>query len=254
MGRVIAFGDIHGCSLALSSALHAIRPAQDDTLVMLGDTIDYGLDSRGVLDQLIDLEGSCRLVSLLGNHEEMMLSARQSQKAREFWLNCGGVATLESYGFGAQLAHIPARHWQFLERCLPFYETRTHLFVHANYRPYLPLIKQRGEMLRWRSLGDFLPGPHVSGKVAVVGHTPQTTGEVLNLGHLLCIDTCVQGGGWLTALDVTTGEIWQVDEQGQMVTSSNGLWEVEHGPQCNESHSLDYRSASSNSFQNRANS
>lgn len=133
-------------------------------------------------------------MSLLGNHEEMILSARHSRKALEFWLNCGGVATLDSYCFGARLADIPERHWRFLERCRPFFETDTHLFVHANYLSDLPLTEQPGEVLRWRSLDDFLPGPHVSGKAAVLGHTPQTSGEVLNLGHLLCLDTFIQGG------------------------------------------------------------
>jgi serine/threonine protein phosphatase 1 len=215
-GRVIAIGDIHGCSMALASVLGAIRVSPEDTLVVLGDTIDCGLDSRGVLDQLIDLEARCRLVALLGNHEEMLLSARQSRKALEFWLNCGGVATLESYGFGARLADIPKEHWRFLEGCLPFFETDTHLFVHANYLPSLPLKEQTGELLRWLSLEDSVPGQHVSGKIAVVGHTPQMTGEVLYLGHLLCIDTFVQGGGWLTALEVATGQVWQADEKGRM--------------------------------------
>jgi serine/threonine protein phosphatase 1 len=214
--RVIAIGDIHGCSMALASVLQAIRVSQKDTVVLLGDFIDYGLDSMGVLDLLIDLEGSCRLVALLGNHEEMMLSARHGRTALEFWLNCGGVATLESYGFGARLSDIPERHWQFLECCLPFFETETHLFVHANFLPSLPLREQSGEVLRWRSLEDSVPGVHVSGKVAVVGHTPQMTREVLDLGHLLCIDTYVHGGGWLTAIDVATGQVWQADERGRM--------------------------------------
>ncbi len=108
------------------------------------------------------------------------------------------------------------RNWRFLERCRPFYETDTHRFVRANYLPALPLREQPVEVLRWRSLEDCVSGPHVSGKVAVVGHTPQTSGEVLNLGHLLCLHTFVQGGGWLTALDVLTGQVWQADERGRM--------------------------------------
>ena len=110
MDRLIAIGDTHGCSLALASVLRALRPSQEDTLVVLGDFIDYGLDSKGVLDLLIDLEGRCRLVPLLGNHEEMILAARRSREALEFWLDCGGVATLDSYGFGARLVDIPERH------------------------------------------------------------------------------------------------------------------------------------------------
>jgi len=118
---------------------------------------------------------------------------------------------------------IPERHWRFLERRRPFFETDTHLFVHANYLPGRPLKEQPGEVPRWRSLDDFVPGPHVSGKAAVVGHTPQTSGEVLNLGHLLCIDTFVQGDGWLTALDVATGKVWQADERGRMRCDMSGV-------------------------------
>ena len=216
MARTIAIGDIHGCSMALASVLRAVQPSQEDTLVLLGDYIDCGLDSSGVLDRLIELESCCRLVPLLGNHEEMLLSARHSRKALEFWLNCGGVSTLDSYGFGTRLANIPERHWRFLDRCLPFFETETHLFAHANCLPTFALKDQPGDVLRWLSLEDFVPGPHISGKVVVVGHTPQTSGAVLNLGHLLCLDTFVQGGGWLTALDIATGQMWQADERGRM--------------------------------------
>ena len=78
------------------------------------------------------------------------------------------------------------------------------------------MTEQPADVLRWRSLEDFIPGQHFSGKVAVVGHSPQTSGAVLNLGHLLCIDTFVQGGGWLTAIDMSTAQVWQADERGRM--------------------------------------
>jgi serine/threonine protein phosphatase 1 len=65
-------------------------------------------------------------------------------------------------------------------------------------------------------LRQTVPGPHVSGKKAVVGHTSLKDGEVLDLGHLVCLDTYCWGGGWLTALDTTTGEMWQVDREGQL--------------------------------------
>ena len=55
------------------------------------------------------------------------------------------------------------------------------------------------------------PSPHVSGKRAIVGHSSQKSGEILDLGHLVCIDTYCYGGGWLTALDVDTDEVWQVE-------------------------------------------
>jgi serine/threonine protein phosphatase 1 len=70
-------------------------------------------------------------------------------------------------------------------------------------------------VLRWRSLREHQPGPHVSGKIAVVGHTAQKDGEILDLGHLVCIDTYVYGDGWLTALDVQSGQVWQVGQEGR---------------------------------------
>ena len=67
--------------------------------------------------------------------------------------------------------------------------------------------------MRWLSLHNHLP-LHVSGRVAVVGHTPQA--EVLNVGHLIALDTNCCDGGWLSALDVGTGQLWQADERGRL--------------------------------------
>jgi serine/threonine protein phosphatase 1 len=69
--------------------------------------------------------------------------------------------------------------------------------------------------LRWESLRDGIPDSHVSGKRAIVGHSSQKSGEVLDVGHLVCIDTYCYGGGWLTAMDVVTEELWQVDRHGE---------------------------------------
>ena len=85
-GRTIAIGDIHGCSTALAALLQAIDPQPDDTIITLGDYVDRGIDSKGVLDQLIALADRCRLVPLLGNHDEMMLHARDGRGDFQFWL------------------------------------------------------------------------------------------------------------------------------------------------------------------------
>jgi len=71
-------------------------------------------------------------------------------------------------------------------------------------------------VLRWESLKLRQPGPHCSGKTAIVGHTAQRDGEILDLGYLKCIDTCCYGEGWLTALDVDSGQVWQADKEGRM--------------------------------------
>lgn len=221
-GRTIAVGDVHGCSKALAALVKAIDPGPVDTLVPLGDYIDRGPDSCGVLDLLMTLETRCRLLPLLGNHEEMLVAAARDTNALRAWLSCGGVEALRSYGWvpggprRALAEWVPERHWRFLARCRGYYETETHIFAHAGYLPELPMDRQPGEVLRWRVTDARAARPHVSGKVAVVGHTPQRSGDVLDLGFLIDIDTNCCRGGWLTALDVRTGAVWQADRDGRL--------------------------------------
>lgn len=218
--RTIAIGDIHGCSVALNALLDAIAPRSDDVIVTLGDYVNRGPDSRGVLDRLIALERECTLVPILGNHDQVLLAALAAEpRALSDLIDMGGRSTLASYGAGriaeADLARIPPEHRAFLERCRDYYETDTHIFVHAQYVPYESMDEQSPVWLRWESLRDGIPDPHVSGKRAIVGHSSQKSGEILDVGHLVCIDTFCHGGGWLTALDVDTGETWQFDRDGR---------------------------------------
>jgi serine/threonine protein phosphatase 1 len=222
-GRTIAIGDIHGCSLALKALVDAIDPGPKDLLVPLGDYIDRGPDSRGVLDQMLALSERCVLVPLLGNHEEMLLAALEGQSELNYWLKFGGIAALASYGYSSGTdvrpdhlrALIPSQHLDFIKQCRDYFETVGHIFVHAYYEPDRPLQEQLWSGLRWTSLPP-IPARHSSGKVAIVGHTPQKSGEILYLGYLKCIDTYCHGGGWLTALEVRTGQVWQADAQGRL--------------------------------------
>jgi serine/threonine protein phosphatase 1 len=220
--RTIAIGDIHGCSAALAALLEVIAPGADDTLVCLGDFIDRGPDSRAVLDQLLALSKRCRLIGLLGNHEEMLLAALDDRAALARWLSNGGDQTVRSYGWDRGgprrrlLDLIPQSHRDFLASCRDHHETDTHFFVHAGYLAELPLKDQPPVALRWRVADATTAVPHCSGKVAVVGHTPQKSGEILDLGCLICIDTNCCRGGWLTALDVGAGRTWQVDREGRL--------------------------------------
>jgi serine/threonine protein phosphatase 1 len=214
--RTIAIGDVHGCSEALKSVLDAISPTSEDTIVTLGDYIDRGPDSRGVLERLVDLERTCHLVPILGNHDQTLLDVRAGKVPLEWLLDIGGTTTLDSYGRGRHIGLIPQSHFAFLERCIDFHETGTHIFVHANYFSTVSMDLQPFGMLRWESLRDTTPGAHKSGKIVIVGHTSQKTGEILDLGHLKCIDTFCYGGGWLTAVNVLTEEIWQADRDGNL--------------------------------------
>jgi len=212
--RTIVVGDIHGCRLALDALIEAIGLSADDTLVALGDYIDRGPDSRGVLELMLELEGRCRLVPLLGNHELMLVDALQHPSVFGFWLECGGDATVRSYG--GRMSNIPQEHLAFIGRCRRYYEIASHFFVHANYAAELPLDQQPDRLLFWEHLHVHVPPPHENGKIAIVGHTSQKSGEVLDLGHVVCIDTFCHGGGWLTALEVESGKIWQADRQGRL--------------------------------------
>ncbi|MEQ8849818.1 metallophosphoesterase family protein [Botrimarina sp.] len=216
MPRTIAIGDIHGCSLALDALLEAIRPAEGDCLVALGDYVDRGPDSRGVLERMLALEADGLLVPLLGNHEEMMLGAIRGSSPIGSWLRHGGIATLRSYGPRADLRDVPTEHQEFMLRCVPHFETDGALFFHANYVADEPLERQPAEALRWQNLAEHLPGPHVSGKRAFVGHSSQKSGEVLDHGYLVCLDTYCHGGGWLTAMDTESGQLWQAAADGRL--------------------------------------
>src|SRR5438105_2014099 len=122
--RVLAIGDIHGCLGPLDELLAWVNPAPDDLVVTLGDCVDRGPDTRGVLDRLIALKrGGMRLVCLRGNHEIMMLDAYHGGRDdRKGWLLVGGAQALASYGTlpgrSGTFADVPREHWDFLEHDL----------------------------------------------------------------------------------------------------------------------------------------
>jgi serine/threonine protein phosphatase 1 len=214
--RVIAIGDVHGCAAALRALVEAIEPSPSDTLIPLGDCIDRGPDSRGVIEELLQLRNRCRLVPLLGNHEEMMLNVIDGRPQPDDWYEFGGAATLASYGPRRSLDELVPEHVDYIRSWADCFQTDTHFFIHGGYEPERPLSEQHWPLLRWHTLRDHVPGPHISGKTAVVGHTSLKDGEVLDLGHLICIDTYCWGGGWLTALDAGTGRVWQADREGRL--------------------------------------
>lgn len=212
--RIIAFGDIHGCAHALDTLLDAIQPASEDLLIFLGDLVDKGRDSAAVLERLIRLSSECHVVLIQGNHEELMFGALQNEPTLRYWENCGGVATLNSYRFGAHLSDIPETHWELLRSCRPYFETESFIFTHANYQPDLAIEDQLPHDLRWAFLEPDLAKPHYTGKTFVVGHSEQKNSEILDLGFLICLDTACWKYGWLTALDVNSRQYWQASRWG----------------------------------------
>lgn len=215
--RILAIGDIHGCSTALDSLLNVVHLHPDDIIVTLGDYVNKGPDSKGVLDRLIALHKRGQLVPIRGNHDLIFLWARSlPQPCIQDLLS---PETLDSYrppspSEPAQISDVPKSHWHFLTHtCLNYWETEHHFFLHATADPDLPLDQQTHENLFWQKFRS--PRPHQSGKVMICGHTSQKSGQPVNLGHAICIDTRAYDGGWLTALDVNTGQIWQANQQGE---------------------------------------
>lgn len=216
--RILALGDIHGCSIALRTLLDAVQPGSDDLLITLGDYVDRGPDSKGVLDILLGLEKTTQLKPLIGNHEVLLMDAMAGQVDVEAWLRVGGHETLQSYAPEAgalSWKHIVPEHMEFLtQRCLRHWETENHLFVHANANAVFPLSEQTDDWLFWTRFEDSYP--HVSGKTMICGHTAQRTGRPALRPHAVCLDTWAYGDGWLTCMDVDTGEFTQANQAGQL--------------------------------------
>ncbi len=219
--RYLAIGDIHGCSQAFDQLLAVVQPQPEDIIITLGDYLNKGADSKGVVERLIQLAQTHRLIALKGNHEVQLLQARNHNFKHSSELQYLGIETLISYSKPDReptLKNIPESHWEFLEHdCLNSWETEHHIFVHANLDPKLPLQQQPDEHLFWTKF--IAPSPHYSGKTMICGHTSQKSGQPVNLGHAICIDTWACGGGWLTCLDVDNGQIWQTNQQGQVKKS-----------------------------------
>lgn len=209
-GRLIAIGDIHGYSKSLLKLLVMLPVRTSDTIVTLGDYVNRGPDAKGVIDLLIEIRDSCNLVSILGNHDEMMLESRQSTEAEARFCFCGGTETLLSYGTSGSINDVPESHWQFLSNCQDCYETERFIFTHANFCWYSHLVDQPRSLLRWTSLEDEPPKRHISNKIFVVGHTP---GPVRDFGSCICLDTGCGFGGLLTAMDLGSKMCWQVAEE-----------------------------------------
>jgi serine/threonine protein phosphatase 1 len=225
--RTLVIGDVHGCLAQLEALLDHAAPGGPDLVVFLGDLIDRGPDSARVISRVVALRRTSRVVVIMGNHEQMMLEARDSHEKHRDWLLNGGDATLRSYGgVRGTLRDVPPEHWQFLERELvPYVETDSHILVHANCYPDMLMDEQPDYMLRWERCDQI--APHDSGKVIVCGHTPQKSGHPMNRGYAICLDTHASGGAMLTCMELESGRVWQADARGAVVRTHISDFESE---------------------------
>jgi serine/threonine protein phosphatase 1 len=199
---VYAVGDIHGSLRKLRALLarcerHAGRRPM--TFVFLGDYIDRGPDSVGVIEAIMELQLRLKdqVIALMGNHEAVALEVIDGRTDADLWLREGGVATLDSYGVGSA-GELPLEHVAWLRRLPLRYDDGQRLFVHAGIDPDRPLDAQRGRDLIWIR-EPFLSDTRDHGRLIVHGHTPRTTGLPDLRSNRLNLDTAAVFGGPLTA-------------------------------------------------------
>jgi serine/threonine protein phosphatase 1 len=211
-GNLYAIGDIHGSLASLERLMEKINPdLQRDRLVFVGDYIDRGPSSKGVVDYIIRLKNLApagRVICLKGNHEAMFLDFLQGQ-AKEFFLFNGGLATLEDYwGDGwtdrDDLA-LPPDHRQFYQDLLLYYEAPNYIFVHGGLKPGLALAEQQEEDLLWIR-GEFITSQTDFGRRVIFGHTPFK--QPLLMPNKIGIDTGAVYGNFLTALKLPEEEFF----------------------------------------------
>ena len=210
--RLFIVGDIHGCLDPLKRMMDKIdwRP-EEDGLIFLGDYIDRGADSRGVVDYIIEVSNSSPLVQcLMGNHENILLDFLSTGDPRLLLLN-GGMTTLESYQVGEKLeeeALIPPEHVAFFENLYLYIELADYYVVHAGFRPGVEVEKQATEDLIWIR-EPFIFSDYDFGKKVIFGHTPLA--EPLVMDNKIGLDTGVVYGNRLTCLEIPRMKFYSVE-------------------------------------------
>lgn len=224
--RLIAVGDIHGQLDMLDRLLEQVGPQPSDQFVFLGDYIDRGQDSRGVIERLISFKQAFpQTICLRGNHDQLLLDAliemglRSGKRLRDLnsgfnrqtlltdmavFLSNGGMETLESYQID-NLTAFPGSHIEFLEDTQLYWRYKQFVFVHAGLEAGVELERQSPYTLLW----DRLSPPGENGIIHVVGHNP-TGGEPRFEEGCYHLDTGAVYGQALTACDVLTRATWQL--------------------------------------------
>jgi serine/threonine protein phosphatase 1 len=230
--RIYAVGDIHGradlldAMIALIERNNAERDKARTHVIFLGDYIDRGPNSSGVIDRLLHgIPPQLEPLFLKGNHEDFLLEFLSDPLVGPIWLQNGGDATLASYGvqqggfernfllkvsYFSKLAlefaeKLPPDHRAFYESLNLYFRFQDYFFVHAGIRPGVPLDRQSEEDLLWIR-NEFLQWPHDFGAVVVHGHTPVAWPE--DLENRIGIDTYAFQTGRLTAVGLEGSERW----------------------------------------------
>ena len=241
--RVYAVGDIHGRLDLFDAPIEAIeaddadRGAAETTVVLLGDLVDRGPDSAGVVARAREWQQQRAVRILAGNHEEMFLTSFEKTETLKHFLRFGGKETVLSYGLDRYAytqasveevqammhAKVPMEHREFLASFEDAISIGDYLFVHAGILPGVPLEEQRTQDLRWIR-EPFLSHAAPHGPVVVHGHTIREQPE--DRGNRIGIDTGAYSFGRLTALVLEGTErryLEAVDADGAITAAARML-------------------------------
>jgi serine/threonine protein phosphatase 1 len=216
--RVYCVGDVHGRDDLFREMGERVEADMEDpsfdhaVTVFLGDYVDRGFGSMGVIERLARGEWPTPMITLAGNHEDLFMAFLEDEGALEAWRGLGGLETLHSYGvdvgpamagrdFGAVrealAGRLPERHRHFLEALKVSTTIGDYFFCHAGVRPGVPLDRQdRDDLLNIRD--PFLLSEAEHGKLIVHGHTPSAAPEIRR--NRIGIDTAAYATGRLTCL------------------------------------------------------
>ncbi len=206
-------GDIHGCIRSLEALLRLLAPRREDELFFLGDYIDRGPDSKAVLDLLRQLQqDGYTVMTLRGNHEQLLLEAHVSAASFRLWLLNGGAATLRSFGITSP-HHLPAEYTNFLAATPLYVSLDVAVLVHAGLNFDLPDPFADTEAMLWdRSLR--VDSAKLGGRRLIVGHTPMPLSFIrqsLSQDKVFLDGGCVYGRasgyGYLCALELSSWEL-----------------------------------------------
>jgi serine/threonine protein phosphatase 1 len=216
--QIYTIGDIHGRLELLERLLEEIQPdLERDRLVFIGDYIDRGPQSKGVVDYVIRLKALAppeQVICLKGNHEAMFLDFLEGREVALFLFN-GGLPTLIEY-WGPDWEKeerlvLPLDHDRFYRELLNYYETPDYIFVHGGLKPGLPLSEQQEEDLLWIR-GEFIVSMEDFGRKVIFGHTPFQ--RPLVMPNKIGIDTGAVYGNLLTCLKLPQEEFVLVGQEG----------------------------------------
>jgi serine/threonine protein phosphatase 1 len=217
--RLVAVGDIHGCFDTFQELVeHKIRISKGDRLVLLGDYIDRGYQSREVIDYIVDLqEHGFDIIPLIGNHESMLLDSVESEQSMNKWYMNGANETLHSFGIES-IDKLNAKYLRFFKSLSYYYIQDKFIFVHAGFNDETDNpFEDRFQMI-WSRRVTYT-NPVFNKKIIVHGHTPVPFTvcheQVMAHSSVINIDTgCVYdnwgGYGHLTAIELFTMKLFSL--------------------------------------------